>query len=680
MKLRNRFFKTCLMFVALSIGQTAVMNNAVMAASATLNMKDVDIRVFIETVQKLTGKPMILDSRVKGIKITVLSEHSMDEDEIYQTFLSVLAVHGFAVVETEGVLKVIQENKAKSDSTPVLVDDMGEYRGDDLVTTVVKVNNIDVSQVQPILRGLVSQQGHIQVYKPSNVIILVDRAANISRLRKIIEQVDKKSNEAIKVIQLQHASAKEVVRIIQSLEKGSTSKGAGGSSIKVVADERTNSVLLSADDASQLRILDLIEKLDQSTGSSGNTKVINLHYAKATDLVNVLKGVSKSIQEEENKGKSTGGRGNNEISIEAHEETNSLVITAEKDVMRSLETVIRQLDIRRAQVLVEAIIVEMSETRAKELGFDWLFGHSDKGAISMNTGGRFTALGANASQSGGDNVSAVLQTLGSMSGFASGVGRWDPNGFSFATLVNALKTDDDANVLSTPHITTLDNEEASLIVGQEVPIVTGSALGNNNSNPFNTFDRKEVGIKLKITPQINEGDAVRLSIEQEVSSVAPDSQSDQIKTNKREIKTTVLVDDGATIVLGGLIDDTATNGASKVPLLGDIPLVGALFQSEREQRVKQNLMVFIRPTIIRDALKMNEISSQKYNFIRAQQIYMKDEGSEVIDDDNILPEWNEQLALPPSYDDTIDTIKQKQQPAAQEDKSENTNSEEKGDN
>jgi general secretion pathway protein D len=664
MKFRHPMIKTCFLIVSLVCASSAF------AAKATLNMKDVDIRVFIETVAKLTGKPMIIDQRVKGVKVTVLSEHSMNEEEIYQTFLSVLNVNKYAVVETNGILKIIQQNQAKADSTPVLFDDMGKYVGDDLVTTVIKMNNIDVSQVQPILRGLVSQNGHIQGYKPSNVLILVESAANIIRLKKIIEQIDKKSDEGIKVIQLEHASAKEVVRIIESLEKSTGSKRAN-TGIKVVADERTNSVLLSGDDASQLRILDLISKLDSSTGTAGNTRVINLHYAKAADLVNVLKGVSKSIQEEENKGKAS-NKGRNEISIEAHEETNSLVITAQKDVMRSLEDVVRQLDIRRAQVLVEAIIVEMSETRASEIGFDWLFGHSDKGVVTMNTGSLSGA--AQAAAQAGDNAGPadLLGLLSSFKGIATGLGRYDPNGFSFATLIHALKSDDDANVLSTPHITTLDNEEASLVVGQEVPIITGTALGNNNSNPFNTFDRKEVGIKLKIKPQINEGDAVRLTIEQEVSSVAPDSSADAIKTNKRQINTTVLVDDGATIVLGGLIDDTATNGASKVPLLGDIPFLGALFQTERKNRVKQRLMVFIRPTIIRDAGRMNDISSKKYNFIRAQQLYRRDEvGSEVLDDANVLPTWDDQLALPPSFDEVMEARQQKQSDKKnQDDKSE----------
>nr|WP_196139643.1 type II secretion system secretin GspD [Aliikangiella sp. G2MR2-5] len=654
----------------------ALTSSSVWAAKATLNLKDTDIEVFIESVSRITGKTFIIDPRVKNKKVTVISQHEMDEDEIFALFLSVLNVHQFSAVETNGVYKIEQLQAAKQDAVPVFEAGGKRYKGDQLVTRVIKVDNVDVGQLVPLLRTLISTQGHMAQYKPTNVMVIHDTAANLERIVKIIRQIDKESNEEIEVIPLQHASAGEVVRILEALEKQSgNAKGPETSKPKFVADERTNSILLSADKKASLRLRALIARLDSEIDNNGNTKVIYLKYANAEELATLLEGVGESIEQEESKdAPRRGGRGGNDklYSIKAHAETNSLVITAPPDLMRSFESVIAQLDLRRKQVHVEAIIVEVSEGKVKELGVQWA---TEAGLINFTNGSPSIAqVGAGAlayngqdqgttttiidgnivtetPPSNGDNGAALGEILSGVSGALFGY--VDPEQ-SWAALVKVLATDTDSNVLSTPSITTLDNEEASISIGQEVPIITGSTLGNNNSNPFQSVERKDVGVKLKITPQINEGSAVRLTIEQEVSSIAGATGAD-IVTNKRQIKTAVLVGDGQTIVLGGLIDDNIQESSQKVPVLGDIPILGNLFSSSATTKSKRNLMVFIRPTILDDIQSSDFVSSRKYNYMRAQQLIWKDRGVSLMPsaDPAVLPKWDDQLALPPSFEESL---------------------------
>lgn len=646
----------------------------VFAAKAVLNLEEVDIQVFIKSVSRITGKTFIIDPRVKNKKVTVISQHEMNEEEVYALFLSVLNVHQFSAVETNGIYKIEQLQAAKQDSVPVYVEGGKKYVGDQLITRVIKVDNVDVGQLVPLLRTLVSTQGQMAQYKPTNVMVLHDTAANLDRIVKIIRQIDKESNADIEVIPLQHASASEVVRIMESLEKqGGQSKGASANKVKFVADERTNSILLSANSKASLRLKALIARLDSEISNNGNTKVIHLKYANAEDLATLLEGVGESIEQEDGKDKNKSRRGNNKsYSIKAHPETNSLVVTAAPDIMRSFDSVIRQLDTRPLQVHVEAIIVEISDAKVKELGVQWA---TEAGLINFSNsspsmGQVLGGVLANRGQPGttttqivdgqpfttetpnnGDNGTALGQVLAGATGALLGF----TDNKSWAGLLKALASDTDSNVLSTPSLTTLDNEEASISIGQEVPIITGSTLGNNNSNPFQQIQRKDVGIKLKITPQINEGDAVRLSIEQEVSSIAGATGAD-IVTNKRQINTTVLASNGQTIVLGGLIDDNIQESAQKVPILGDLPLIGSLFSSKATNKSKRNLMVFIRPTIINDMNSFNEVSSSKYNFIRAQQLDWQQRGISLMPsvDSAVLPEWNEALALPPSFEESLE--------------------------
>ncbi|MFZ5844042.1 MAG: type II secretion system secretin GspD [Pseudomonadota bacterium] len=678
--LQPRRFRRSVIASALLVGSLGGASFAptVDAGQAILNLKDADIRVVIEQVSKLTGKTFVLDPRVQGQKITILSQHMMDEKEIYDTFLTILKVYGFAAVETNGIVKIVQEQTARQDSVPVAGPESSKrYRGDEMITRVIKVEHVDANQLVPVLRVLVPQQGHMAPYARTNVLVINDSAANIERLVEIIRQIDKASEEEVEIIPLKHASADEIVRILENLDRQGAKAEDPINKPRFTADVRTNSILLSAAGKARLKLRAMIAQLDQPVASGGNTKVIYLHYAKAEDVAKVLTGVSQQLEKQEEGKKSEGGapRGRNgeNFSIDSHEDTNALVITAPPDMMRSLEAVIRQLDIRRAQVHVEAMIVEISDNKAKELGVQWLFAdRSDDatrplGVINYtNTGPGIGSIAGAALQqrgqdgtsttviapdgtrtttttpSNGDNGAALGQVLGSLQGMGMGLGRIKDNGFSFAAFIRALGSTTDSNVLSMPSVTTLDNEEAEFLAGQEVPVITGSTLGGNNQNPFQQVDRKEIGIKLKLKPQINEGDAVKLTIEQEVSNIAGTTGVDII-TNKRSIKNSVLVEDGDTIVLGGLVDDDVQESVQKVPILGDIPLAGHLFKSQKSTKVKRNLLVFIRPTIIRDAESMSQLSARKYDSMRNVQLEAQDDGINLMpgEDTAVMPEWKD---------------------------------------
>jgi general secretion pathway protein D len=650
------------------------ISSLVAAADYSPNFKNTEISEFINIVGKNLKKTIIVDPNVRG-KITVRSYDLLNEGQYYQFFLNVLQVYGYsAVTMSSGVIKVIRSKDAKSSNIPVV--EGSPFDGDEMITRVMPVYNVPVRELAPLLRQLndTAGGGNVVSHDASNVMMLTGRAAVVNRLVEIIERVDKAGDEEVEIIKLKYASATELVRIIDSVNKSQGKSNSGGKSDpRVVADDRTNSIIVSGDVKARKRLINLVERMDSELETSGNTRVIFLNYAKSEDLVKVLQGVSASIQAEEKgatKGRQTSSR---DISIESHEDSNALVITAEPDMMRSLEDVIRQLDVRRAQVLVEAIIVEVFEGDGTTLGVQWA--NERGGGTQFNNGvvgiGSL-AVGVNQAQdkvlvdsitttSNGDTVVVPTEKsqLGDLSGLASLLG--GVNGLllggvkdGWGAVLQAVSTDTNSNLLATPHLTTMDNEEAFFIVGQEVPIITGSTTGSNNANPFQSVDRQEVGIKLKVTPQINEGDAVQLLIEQEVSSVSGATSVDVI-INKREIKTSVIVDDGGTIVLGGLIDDAVQESVSKVPLLGDIPILGNLFKSTSTTVSKRNLMVFIRPTIIRDGVTMNKISHKKYQYIRAQQLKRQADGIPLMPNTEgpTLPDWDDKLSLPPSFEDYI---------------------------
>lgn len=625
------------------------------AQTVTLNLKDADINALIGTVAEVTGKNFIVDPRVKG-KVTVISSRAMDAEEVYQVFLSILKVHGFAVVPSGEVMKIVPDVSAKQDSIPNVSDEV-PGRGDEMVTRVVQVDNVAAAQLVPILRPLVPQQGHLAAYPETNVLIISDRAENVTRLVDIIRRVDKVSDSEIEVIRLEHASAAEVVRILNAISRTQPTAGKtpGAPGQALVADERTNSVLLGGDRSERLRLRAIISHLDTPLERDGNTKVIYLKYAKAADIVEVLRGVGKT-QGEEAQAKTAATGIEKQLDIQADEATNALVITAPPALMRSLEGVIRQLDIRRAQVLVDAVIAEVGERKARELGVQWFV--FDRSAETSPAGGtNFTNSGPNLVEIAQGVINKQL--VGLTPGMLFGGGRFGSDGLNYGVLVAALAADGDTNILSTPSLVTLDNEEAEIVVGQNVPFVTGSFTNTGAAagsvDPFQTIQRQDVGITLKIKPQINEGNAVVMQVEQEVSSISSDASAADIITDKRSIKTNILVEHGQMIVLGGLIEDRVRESEQKVPFLGDLPLLGYLFRSKQTNKDKVNLMVFIHPTILRDSDTADRYTSSKYNFVRGRQFETHSGEALPLMPEELgpqLPRMQEILELPPPFEAT----------------------------
>ncbi|MEW8625637.1 MAG: type II secretion system secretin GspD [Candidatus Thiodiazotropha sp.] len=605
------------------------------AEQITLNLNNADIEALIKTVSEHTGKNFVIDPRVKG-KVTVISAHPMDRNEFYEVFLSILEVHGFSTIPSGDVIKIVPDVKAKQGGIPTL-SRAGSLPGDQIVTRIIQVKNVTSAQLVPILRPLIPQEGHLAAYPDTNVLIISDRRRNVDRLMRIIEQIDQVSDSSIEVITLQHASAAEVVRILEGLKPASAKKGAAGAASKMVADERTNSILISGDPTERLRARVVIEHLDTPFDNEGNAQVVYLKYANAVDLVNVLTGVSENIDEGgQGQGAKVKSKPKVPINIQADEASNALIITAPPDVFHSLQAIIRKLDIRRAQVLVEAIIADVSYNKAKSLGVQWVVdgtpdGQGPVGVI--NLGSPTITDVFNAVQAGAG------VPLGP--GTSIGLGRFDSDRVNFAALIQALESDTTSNILSTPSLTTLDNQEAEIVIGQNVPFITGSysSTGGTSSsvNPFQTVQREDVGLTLKVKPQINEGNSIQLEIEQEISSInaSASTGTSDIVTNKRTIKTVVMVEDGQTIVLGGLIREDLQQTEEKVPILGDIPLLGALFRANRTAKVKQNLMIFLRPVVLRDAAVSAQIASDKYNYFRAQQLEMKRQGVNLMDDEEM---------------------------------------------
>ncbi|MEZ9136611.1 type II secretion system protein GspD [Vibrio sp. F13] len=651
---------------------------AAIASDFSASFKGTDIQEFINIVGRNLEKTIIVEPSVRG-KIDVRSYDVLNEEQYYSFFLNVLEVYGYAVVEMDsGVLKIIKAKDSKTSAIPV-VGDSDTIKGDNVVTRVVTVRNVSVRELSPLLRQLNDNAGagNVVHYDPANIILITGRAAVVNRLAEIIKRVDQAGDKEIEVVELKNASAAEMVRIVDALSKTTDAKNTPAFlQPKLVADERTNAILISGDPKVRSRLRRLIEQLDVEMATKGNNQVIYLKYAKAEDLVDVLKGVSDNLQSEKQSSTKGSSSQRNQVMISAHSDTNSLVITAQPDIMNALQDVIAQLDIRRAQVLIEALIVEMAEGDGINLGVQW--GNLDTGAVIQygNTGASIggvmvgleeakdtettTAVyddnGAflrNETTTESGDYSTLASALSGVNGAAMSVVMGD-----WTALISAVATDSNSNILSSPSITVMDNGEASFIVGEEVPVLTGSTAGSSNDNPFQTVDRKEVGIKLKVVPQINEGDSVQLQIEQEVSNVLGANGAVDVRFAKRQLNTSVIVQDGQMLVLGGLIDERALESESKVPFLGDIPLLGHLFKSTSTQVEKKNLMVFIKPTIIRDGMTADGITQRKYNFIRAEQLYKAEQGLKLMADDNIpvLPKFGESMNYPAELQAFIDQM------------------------
>ncbi len=659
MVLFQRGLKAAMLALLVGISPIATAQTATDAAAQegqtwTVNFKETDIQELIRFVAKASKKTIIIDPKVKG-KVQVISAKPVTSEELYELFLSILEVQGFAAVESGNVTRIIPAKSART--APVQVK-TGEYlkTSSGIVTQVIQLQNISAAKLIPVLRPLAPQQAHMAAYTPSNAIIISDSAANINRIKKVISSIDLSAVQKTDIVPLEHASAEEVVRMLEQLKKSASAKGqAETKKLILVADKRTNSVLVTGDELERQRVKSLIQYLDTPLAQSGNVKVVYLEYAVAKDLAGVLTKVVQNMERMNQQNDKAKGNKKATATIEADEGTNSLIVTAEADIMQSLLSVVQRLDIRRAQVLVEAIIVEMTDDDGRDLGIEWLF-LNDSGSYgssgNQGLGGAIAAAAFETDENGDpvDSRANIAQVLGGAAGQVLGIGQLDDD-LSFNVVINALQGNREANILSTPSLLTLDNEEASITVGENIPFVTGSytstGVSSNPNSPFQTVERENVGITLKITPQINEGDSLVLAISQEVSNVIEGSATlnSNVITSERKIDTKVLADDGQIIVLGGLIEDDVTEQVQKVPLLGDLPVIGALFRSTSTRVGKKHLLIFIRPTIVRDKRIMDDVTGQKYGLIRSQQLREIEEGINLIDDESLplLPQWREEL-------------------------------------
>ncbi len=588
--------------------------------AATLNWKDADIRQVVEAVSAVTGKNFILDPRVTG-RVTLLSPTALGPDALYEAFLSILQVHGYVAIESGDLIKIIPDATARQFPSQIGTD--GAAGPDDLATQVIQLRNVGATQLVPILRPLIPQYGHLVAHAGSNMLIISDRAANVSRMVSIIRRIDQASDEDIEVVRLQHASAAEIVRIMTALSQGARADGAQAST-SLVADARTNSVLIGGDRNERLRLRTLIAHLDTPLDDGGDTQVRYLRYADAEELATKLQQHATGQMQAAAGGQAAAaGASTQDISVWADTQTNAIVINAPPKMMRSLMQIVDKLDIRRAQVLVEAIIVEVIADKTAELGITWAVEGSASttpiGTTNFPDFGPGVVQLGSAAASGGDTAVDPSSLIGD--GITLGVGRLSDSGVSFAAILRALEGDADTNIISTPSLVTTDNEEASLNVGQEVPFVTGSFTNTGGAagavNPFQTIQREQIGVKLTITPQINEGDSLLLDISQEISNIAQSAEGAvDLITNQRIVETTVIVDDGQILVLGGLLEDVLRESEQRVPILGSIPVLGALFRVQATDKVKTNLLVFIRPKILRDAATISTETNAKYNIIK----------------------------------------------------------------
>jgi len=593
-------------------------------AQITPNYKDADLGQVIEAVSQVTGKSFIVDPRVRA-QVTMLSTSPMSPDAFYEAFLAILQVHGFVAVPSGSVIKILPDATSRQMPANDLPDRVSST-SDEIVTQVVQVRNVSAAQLVPILRPMMPQSAHLAAYPSANMLIISDRASNVNRMIRIVARIDRTGDGDFEVIRLEHASASEIVRVINALNAAQGADAAAGA--RVVADERTNSVLISGESSQRLRFRTLITHLDTPLEAGGDTQVRYLRYADAEKLAAKLKEQSAASPAAQPGAQGATGGVDKSVTIWAEPETNALVITAPPKTMRSLMSVVDRLDIRRAQVIIEAMLVEVSGDATRDLGVNWIIdGSGDNflvGLFHQNIAG----VGLADIIRGVDDPSSLTAAPG---GLTIGGGRNEDTGTNFAAILRALASDGDTNVVSMPSVITLDNEEAQIKVAQEVPFLTGQYTNTGGTtgavNPFQTIERKEVGNILKITPQITDEDTILLKIEQEASGIAAAASqvsATDLVTNKRTISTRVLVDDGGMIVLGGLIEDRLIESEQRVPGLGRIPILGNLFRVRSTQKTKTNLMVFIRPRVLRTAEQAAIETNAKYNYMRNQQLERND--------------------------------------------------------
>lgn len=613
-----------------------------------INLENVDISVLIDDVSTITGYTFIVHPSVRG-KVTVSSQTPLSTGDVFQVFLSTLRVHGFtAIPGRNGIYKIVPEQDASASAALTT----GGNGGDQVETAVFKLRTMDAADVATMIKPVTNSQGQVSTSTGSNSLIVVDYASNIDRVREIVARIDEDRSQ-VTTLSLSNMTAAEMAKTINGLLSGTSD--AFNFDVAAIAVDSSNTLVLRGDQADVARMAEVARQIDREAEiSEESLKVIQLRYATASDLAPILESLGSRMAE----AASRGGAKVQAPTVVVHPPTNALVLNAEPQILRQMEKVVADLDVRRAQVLVEAIVVELSDNATRELGLQLVLGGGEDNTVpfaatnfSRSTPSILSLAGAlvfennnggNGDDDGGDSsfsgssqlrelaVNSLLSTNGALIGFG---GTTDDGGV-FGAIINAVDDDSNSNILSTPSVMALDNEEASFLGGQEIPITTGEALGSNNSNPFRTVERKDVGVQLDVRPQISDGDTIRLFIRQEVSSIlGPISQaSTELITNKRSISTTILADNGEIIVLGGLIQEDEQISVSKVPLLGDIPGIGRAFRSEGVSTQRTNLMVFLRPTIVRDTATAREATQIKYDYMLQQQRRATPDNRESLDE------------------------------------------------
>jgi len=574
-----------------------------------LNYEEVDVRKVTQDIAQFSKKTIILDPRVKG-KISIYSNASLDRDQVWNVYLRTIQVSGYSAISDNGFVRIVPENEATRDLNFAL-DERADY-----VTEIIALKNRSADEVLPMIKPITGRQSHLSSIPSINSLLLVDRQSNVERIKNLIKDVDKNNAAKISIIELSKLSATEATRILDRLK---AQNNPTISRFIAIPFTPSNSVIISANDYITANIKETLKQLDGDVKTDNSIEVVYLKFAKARDVASILSSLSSRFKNSDDKVQTV---------ITHHEKTNSLVISSDQNNISNIKNLVSKLDIRRAQVLVEAIIVELSETAASSLGVESVFSGANSeeipiGMTRLNSSGPdlVSIIGSASDEDNAALSSSAIASILNSKGLVAGIGNLTSGEDNFAAIINAIREDQNSNILSTPSILAMDNETSKSLVGQEIPITTGESLGSNNQNPFRTTSRQEVGIGLEVTPQINEGNSVLLQIKIEVSGVAGVVSSGvDLVTNKRTIETTALVDNNEIIVLGGLIDEDLQENVSKVPILGSIPILGSLFQSSSESKVKRNLMVFIRPRIMTDAESSEIISSEKYNYIKAEQI------------------------------------------------------------
>ena len=612
-----KFFKNIILSLFLFFGSVNVL---LAQESFILNYEDVDIKKVTQDIAQFSKKTIILDPRVKG-RITIYSNANLDRRQVWDVYLRTIQVNGFSAISENGFVRIVPENEATRDENTASVSSSGDYQ-----TLVIPLINRSTEEVLPMIKPITGRQSHLSSIPSINSILIVDRSSNVQRINDLIKDLDKNNAAKISIIKLNNLSSIEAVRILDKL------KAQNNPTINkfiAIPFNPSNSVIVSANEYVTNNINETLKSLDEDVKTDDSIDVVYLKYAKSADIAAILNSVSSGFIPDNDGAKTV---------ITHHEKTNSLIISSAEANLATIRNIISQLDIRRAQVLVEAIIVELSETAASSLGVETVFNGTDKDSVPIGVtrfGGSgpdlLTIIGSSADETDVNLSTTASASLLNTQGLIAGFGDLTPGKDNFVGIINAISQDSNSNILATPSLMAMDNELATSIIGQEIPITTGESLGTNNANPFRTTSRQEVGIKLEVTPQINEGSSVVMQIKIEVSGVAgvPMSGIDII-TNKRAIETTALVDNNQIIVLGGLVDEDKQDTVSKVPLLGSVPILGRLFQSSSSTTVKKNLMVFLRPTIITDAESAMSASSDKYNYIKARQM-LTGESHQLID-------------------------------------------------